>query len=77
MGASDVAKKPTAKQAAKAREKLIEQLYYRGCPGMQINVLNIGRLFTMAGKMLDEGAELPAIIDAMWGFAENPEARMS
>jgi hypothetical protein len=44
---------------------------------MQINVLKIGALFKLAGKMLDEGAELPAIVNAMWGFAENPEARVS
>jgi hypothetical protein len=70
-----MARKPTAKQAAKAQEKLIEQLYYKGCPGMQINVLNIGKLFKMAGKMLDEGASTEAVVAAMWGFAENPEAQ--
>ena len=72
-----MARKLTAKQAAKAQEKLVEQIYYKGCCGMQINILNIGKLFKMAGKMLDDGATTDAIVNAMWGYAENPEARVS
>jgi hypothetical protein len=73
----DMARKPTAKQIETAQRKLVEQIYYKNCSGMQINVLKIGTLFKLAGKMLDDGAELPAIVNAMWGFAENPQARVS
>jgi hypothetical protein len=67
-------RKLTAAQIKKQQDKLIEQIYYKGCPGMQINVLNIGKLFKLAGKMLDDGATTEAVVAAMWGFAENPEA---
>jgi len=72
-----MAKQPTAKQIETAKRKLVEQIYYKNCSGMQISVLKIGALFRLAGKMLDDGAELPAIVNAMWGFAENPEARVT
>lgn len=68
-------RKLTPKQLAKQQERLVEQIYYQNCQGMQIDVMKIGRLFTMAGKMLDEGAKLEAIVAMMWGFAENPEVK--
>jgi hypothetical protein len=70
-------KKPSAKQVAKARDQLIEQLYYKACAGMQINVLKMGAMFKQARTMLDDGQPIDAIVNAMWGFAENPQARVS
>ena len=63
-----MAKKMTAAQIKKQQDKLIEQIYCENCSGMQINIMNIPKLFAMAGKMIDQGASKDAIVAAMWGF---------
>lgn len=65
-----MARKPTAKQLAKQRDQIIEQIYRKSCSGMQISVLRIPELFRMAGKMVDEDKSYDEIGQAMVAFVQ-------
>ncbi len=58
-------RKPTAKQI----DKLIEQIYYKRCSGIQINIMDIGKVFK-AGQnaYATTGGDLAATEAAVVGF---------
>jgi len=60
-------KEPSAralKAEAKRNERLIETTYYANCSGVQIDMMDIGKVFAEGEKALAEGRDLKTAIVA-------------
>jgi hypothetical protein len=42
-------------KAEKLADKRIERIYYRSCSGVQISVMDIGKVFAVGHKAISEG----------------------
>lgn len=63
---------PRQTKEEKARDHLIEQTYYRHGSGVQINVMDIGKVFEMGRAAMNAGQDLDqAIKDAIAKFRQN------
>jgi hypothetical protein len=56
-----------ASKADKALDKLIERIYYDNCAGIQINIMDIGKVFAEGRKAHAEGRDLR---DAIVSFVQ-------
>ena len=63
-----MARKATTKQIEKQQDLIIEQIYRKNCSGMEINIMRIPALFTMARKMLVADASYDEVGAAMVAF---------
>ena len=53
-----------SKREKKRRDKLIESTYYATCSGIEIGLMDIGKVFAAGHKALAEGANLAQTIVA-------------
>lgn len=58
-----VAAKPSKRQLT-ALDREIERIYYRRCGGVQINVMDIGKVFAAGREAASQGADVEAAIVA-------------
>ena len=58
-----IARKPSKRQLAQI-DRQIEQLYYRHCAGIQINVMDIGKVFAAGRAAHAAGQDIAAAIIA-------------
>jgi len=59
-------RKPTAKQI----DKRIEAAYYATCSGVQINIMDIGKVFAEGRRALAEGADEDGLRARIKAFVE-------
>lgn len=65
-------KRKAAKNTDKALDKEIERLYQKNCCGIQINIMDIGKVFNAAKKAHAEGRDMEAaIIDCVQSIRKN------
>ena len=65
-----MARKPTAKQQAKLNEARVNRAYSTRCSGVQINVMDIGKVFKEGEKAIAEGADDQVLGDRIAAFVE-------
>lgn len=54
-------------------DKQIEQIYYRRCSGVQINIMDIGKVFAAGRAAYAAGTDMEtAIVEAALRLAQNP-----
>ncbi len=58
------------KRQMKAMEEKVEQAYYANCSGIQINIMDIGKVFAAGTKALQEGATDEGMAKAVVDFVE-------
>jgi hypothetical protein len=58
-------------KADKAIDKRIETIYYRNCSGIQINIMDIPRVFAEGRKAIAEGADDTALTAKIVAFVES------
>jgi len=58
------------KKQKNALDKKIEQVYYASCRGVQIDVMNIGKVFDVGYKALAEGADDETLKAKIVAFVE-------
>ena len=63
------AKKLTKKQE-KALDRRVEQAYYATCSGVQINIMDIGKVFSTGREALAGGADEEGLRKAIVEFVE-------
>jgi hypothetical protein len=56
------------KNSTKAADRRIELIYYRACSGIQINVMDISKVFAVGHKAIAEGADDAALEVAIVTF---------
>lgn len=57
-------RRQTPKQAAAARDKQIEQAFYRHATGVQINIMDLGKIHAAGRAAIETGRDLDAAIVA-------------
>jgi hypothetical protein len=58
------------KRQKKAMDRRIEQAYYRRCSGIQIDIMDIGKVFAAGRTALENGADEAGLEDAIVQFVE-------
>ena len=64
------ATKKLTKRQLKAIDKRVEQAYYATCSGVQINIMNIGKVFAAGRAALAAGADETGLRAAIVEFVE-------
>lgn len=59
-----------AKRAKKLADKRIEAAYYRTCNGVQIDIMDISRVFKVGHYALSQGADEAGLETAIKAFVE-------
>jgi len=59
------------KPSLKAIDKRIEQIYYKTCSGVQIDVMDIGRVFAVGRQAAAEGASDETLASALVAFVNS------
>ena len=57
-----------------AADALIERAYYSTCAGIQINVLDIGRVFAHGRQAIAQGADFSSLQSSIRSFVETIRA---
>lgn len=55
---------------AKIRERMIEKAYYESCAGIQINIMDISKVFAVGNKALSDGADYDTLKTKIREFVE-------
>lgn len=63
-----MARKPTKKQLQKQADKRVERLYYASCSGVQINIMDIGKVFRAGREAIALGGDDVAVTAAIVAF---------
>lgn len=58
---------PEERRAAKQLDREIEAIFYHDCPGVQVNILDLGRIFDAGRKAHREGRDIK---EAVMSFVE-------
>jgi hypothetical protein len=71
-GLNDMTKRESAKakRLANAVDKEIESAYYRRCSGIQINIMDISKVFKAGRAAYDGGARGSELEDAIAAFVQ-------
>jgi hypothetical protein len=54
----------------KKMDRMVERAYYDTCSGIQINILNIGKVFDHGRQLLKDGADEDALKVGVRAFVE-------
>ena len=57
-----------AKAAAKATDARIDRIYSKRCSGIQVNVMDLGKIFDHARKIAATGADDAALGDSLLAY---------
>ena len=58
------------KKEMKLRDKRIERAYHKTCSGVQINIMDIGKVFKAGHAALDAGADEAGLEKAVVAFVD-------
>jgi len=58
------------KRRKDAQDKIVERAYYATCSGIQINVLDIGKVFAFGRLKLDAGEDFDALKSSVHNYVE-------
>ena len=58
------------KRQLKAAEKKVEKIYYANCSGIQINIMDIGKVFKVGVAAIANGLDDVAVTDVVTNFVE-------
>lgn len=58
------------KRQQKVIDKRVEQAYYRTCEGIQISIMDIGKVFDVGRKAIADGADESELEDRIVSFVE-------
>lgn len=65
-----MARKLTAKQQEKANDKRIESLYHQRCYGIQIDIMDIAKVFAAGKQAIAAGVDDQDLGDAIAAFVQ-------
>lgn len=57
-----------ARKSRKAIDRRVEQAYYRTCEGVQIDIMDIGKVFDVGREAVHSGADEPELEEAIVQF---------